>query len=59
MSMKQIVPILGSLLLLSSPMLVAQAPAAASHPPVEVIKATTPDASAAESAQGLLFFQNR
>ena len=44
MSMKQMVPILGSLLLLSSPML-AQAPAAASHPAVEVIQSTTPDAS--------------
>jgi hypothetical protein len=58
MSMKQKVPILGSLLLLSSAML-AQAPAAAptSHPPVEVIQSTTPDASVLKARKGSYSFK--
>jgi LssY C-terminus len=57
MSMKQNVPILASLLILSSPLL-AQAPAAAiTHPPVEVIKSTTPDASVLKSRKGSYSFK--
>jgi LssY C-terminus len=58
MSMKQKVPIPGGLLLLSSAML-AQAPAAAptSHPPVEVIQSTTPDASVLKARKGSYSFK--
>ena len=54
MSMKQNVSFLGCLLILSSPAL-AQTPAAAAsttHPPVEVIKSTTPDASVLKARKG-------
>ena len=57
MSMKQKVPILACLLIAGSRML-AQAPAAATtaHPPVEVIKATTPDASQLKARKGSYSF---
>jgi hypothetical protein len=54
MSMKRNVSLLGWLLILSSPVL-AQAPAAAgstTHPPVEVIKSTTPDPSVLKARKG-------
>ena len=58
MSMKYEVPIFGCLLILSSPVL-AQTPAAAgtTHPPVEVIKATTPDASVLKARKGSYSFK--
>ena len=59
MSMKQNVSLLGCLLILSSPAL-AQAPAAAgstTHPPVEVIKSTTPDASVLKARKGSYSFK--
>lgn len=59
MSMKQNVSLLGCLLILSSPAL-AQTPAAAgstTHPPVEVIKATTPDASVLKARKGSYSFK--
>jgi hypothetical protein len=59
MSMKQNVSLLGCLLILSSPGL-AQAPAATgstSHPPVEVIKSTTPDPSVLKARKGTYSFK--
>jgi hypothetical protein len=58
MSMKHQVPIIGCLLILSSPVL-AQTPAAASttHPPVEVIKSTTIDASVLKARKGSYSFK--
>jgi hypothetical protein len=58
MSMKQIVSIIGCLLLLGSRML-AQAPAVSTttHPAVEVIKATTPDASQLKARKGSYSFK--
>jgi LssY C-terminus len=59
MSMKHQVPIIGCLLILSSPVL-AQTPAAAAgttHPPVEVIKSTTPDASVLKARKGSYSFK--
>jgi hypothetical protein len=59
MSMKQNVSLLGCLLILSSPVL-AQAPAAAgstTHPPVEVIKSTTPDPSVLKARKGSYSFK--
>jgi hypothetical protein len=58
MSMKQRVPIIGCLLILGSRML-AQAPAVSTtpHPAVEVIKATTPDASQLKSRKGSYSFK--
>jgi len=59
MSMKQNVSLLGCLLILSSPVL-AQAPAATgntSHPPVEVIKSTTPDPSVLKARKGTYSFK--
>jgi LssY C-terminus len=57
MSMKQNVPLLACLLILSSPLL-AQAPAAAAtHPPVEVIQSTTPDASVLKARKGSYSFK--
>lgn len=56
MSMKLIAPIFGSLLLLSSPIL-AQAPATANHPAVEVIQSTTPDASVMKARKGSYSFK--
>ncbi len=58
MSMKQKVPIIGCLLILGSRML-AQAPAvsATPHPAVEVIKATTPDASQLKARKGSYSFK--
>jgi hypothetical protein len=62
MSMKQKVPIIGCLLILSTHMgtrMLAQAPAvsATSHPAVEVIKATTPDASKLKTRKGSYSFK--
>jgi hypothetical protein len=55
--MKQIVPIIGCLLLLGSRML-AQAPASTTtHPAVEVIKATAPDASQLKARKGSYSFK--
>ncbi len=59
MSMKQYVSLLGCLLILSSPVL-AQAPAATgstTHPPVEVIKSTTPDPSVLKARKGTYSFK--
>ena len=57
MSMKQNVPLLACLLILSSPLL-AQAPAAATtHPPVEAIQSTTPDASVLKARKGSYSFK--
>jgi LssY C-terminus len=58
MSMKQIVPIIGCLLILGARML-AQAPAVSTttHPAVEVIKATTPDASQLKARKGTYSFK--
>jgi hypothetical protein len=58
MSMKQKVPIIGCLLILGARML-AQAPAASTttHPAVEVIKATTPDASQLKARKGSYTFK--
>jgi hypothetical protein len=59
MSMKHQVPIIGCLLILSLPVL-AQTPAAAAgttHPPVEVIKSTTPDASVLKARKGSYSFK--
>jgi LssY C-terminus len=58
MSMKQKVPIIGCLLILGARML-AQAPAVSTttHPAVEVIKATTPDASQLKSRKGSYTFK--
>jgi hypothetical protein len=59
MSMKQNVSLLGCLLILSSPVL-AQAPAATgstTHPPVEVIKSTTPDPSVLKARKGTYSFK--
>jgi hypothetical protein len=58
MSMKQKVPIIGCLLILGTRML-AQAPAASTtpHPPVEVIKATAPDASQLKARKGSYSFK--
>jgi hypothetical protein len=58
MSMKQRVPIIGCLLILGTRML-AQAPAASttSHAPVEVIKATAPDASQLKARKGSYSFK--
>jgi LssY C-terminus len=60
MSMKQIVSLLGCAVLLGSPAM-AQTPAAASttttHPPVEVIKATAPDASVLKARKGSYSFK--
>jgi LssY C-terminus len=59
MSMKQNVSLLGCVLILSSPML-AQTPTAAggtTHPPVEVIKSTTPDASVLKARKGSYSFK--
>jgi hypothetical protein len=55
MNMKQSVPILACLLIAGSRML-AQAPAATTHPPVEVIKATTTDASELKARKGSYSF---
>jgi LssY-like putative type I secretion system component LssY len=56
MSMKQNVPFLACLLILSSPLL-AQAPAVATtHPPVEAIKSTTVDASVLKARKGSYSF---
>ena len=52
--MNQKVTLLGCLLILNLPV-VAQAPA--SHPPVEVIKATTPDASVLKARKGSYSFK--
>jgi hypothetical protein len=60
MSMKQKVPILGCLLimLIMGSRLLAQAPAAATtHPAVEVIKSTTPDASQLKARKGSYSFK--
>jgi hypothetical protein len=54
MCMNQKVTLLGCLLILNLPV-VAQAPA--SHPPVEVIKATTPDASVLKARKGSYSFK--
>ncbi len=58
MSMKQIVSIIGCLLILGARML-AQAPAVSTttHPAVEVIKATTPDASQLKARKGSYSFK--
>jgi hypothetical protein len=58
MSMNHHVSIIGCLLILSSPVL-AQTPAAASttHPPVEVIKSTTIDASVLKARKGSYSFK--
>ena len=58
MSMKHQVSIIGCLLILSSPVL-AQTPAAAgtTHPPVEVIKSTTIDASVLKARKGSYSFK--
>jgi LssY C-terminus len=58
MSMKHHVSIIGCLLILSSPVL-AQTPAAAgtTHPPVEVIKSTTIDASVLKARKGSYSFK--
>jgi LssY C-terminus len=58
MSMKQRVPIIGCLLILGARML-AQAPAVSTttHPAVEVIKATTPDASQLKARKGSYSFK--
>ena len=57
MSMKQNVPLLACLLILSSPLL-AQAPAAATtHPPVEAIQSTTVDASVLKARKGSYSFK--
>ncbi len=58
MSMKQKVPIIGCLLILGTRML-AQAPAVTTtpHPAVEVIKATTPDASQLKARKGSYSFK--
>jgi hypothetical protein len=59
MSMKQNVSLLGCLLILSSPVL-AQTPAATgstTHPPVEVIKSTTPDPSVLKARKGSYSFK--
>jgi LssY C-terminus len=59
MSMKQNVSLLGCLLILSSPVL-GQAPAATgstTHPPVEVIKSTTPDPSVLKARKGTYSFK--
>jgi hypothetical protein len=58
MNMKQKVPIIGCLLIVGSRML-AQAPAASTttHPAVEVIKATTPDASQLKARKGSYSFK--
>jgi hypothetical protein len=58
MSMNHHVSIIGCLLILSSPVL-AQTPAAAgtTHPPVEVIKSTTPDASVLKARKGSYSFK--
>ncbi len=57
MSMKQKVPLLACLLILSSPLL-AQAPAAATtHPPVEAIQSTTVDASVLKARKGSYSFK--
>jgi hypothetical protein len=59
MSMKQNVSLLGCLLILSSPVL-AQAPTATgstTHPPVEVIKSTTPDPSVLKARKGSYSFK--
>jgi hypothetical protein len=58
MSMKQKVPIIGCLLILGARML-AQAPAVSTttHPAVEVIKATTPDASQLKARKGSYTFK--
>jgi hypothetical protein len=58
MSMKHEVSIIGCLLILSSPVL-AQTPAAAgtAHPPVEVIKSTTIDASVLKARKGSYSFK--
>jgi hypothetical protein len=58
MSMKQRVPTIGCLLILGARML-AQAPAVSTttHPAVEVIKATTPDASQLKSRKGSYSFK--
>jgi hypothetical protein len=58
MNMKQRVPIIGCLMLVGARML-AQAPAvsATPHPAVEVIKATTPDASQLKSRKGSYTFK--
>jgi hypothetical protein len=56
MSMKQHFPILAWLLILSSPLL-AQAPAATTHPPVEAIQSTTVDASVLKARKGSYSFK--
>ena len=56
MSMKQNFPILACLLILSSPLL-AQAPAATTHPPVEAIQSTTVDASVLKARKGSYSFK--
>lgn len=58
MSMKQKVPIIGCLLILGARML-AQSPAVSTtpHPAVEVIKATTPDASQLKARKGSYSFK--
>src|ERR1700719_4323666 len=58
MSMKQTVPIIGCLLILSTQML-AQTPTVSTttHPAVEVIKGTTPDASQLKSRKGSYAFK--
>ena len=58
MSMKQKVPIIGCLLILGARML-AQVPAVSTttHPAVEVIKATTPDASQLKARKGSYSFK--
>jgi LssY C-terminus len=55
MSMKHQVPIIGCLLILSSPVL-AQTPGT-THPPVEVIKSTTPDTSVLKARKGSYSFK--
>ncbi len=62
MSMKQKVPIIGCLLILSTHMgarMLAQAPAVSTttHPAVEVIKATTPDTSQLKARKGSYTFK--
>jgi LssY C-terminus len=56
MSMKQHFPILACLLILSSPLL-AQVPAATTHPPVEAIQSTIVDASVLKARKGSYSFK--
>jgi hypothetical protein len=56
MKMKQKLPAIGLLLVLGSRML-GQAPANSSHPPVEVIKATTADPSVLKARKGSYSFK--